>query len=586
MSSTQVTTDLSRVAEALRSHDRFLLVTHENPDGDALGSIVGLTHALEGLGKDIVMYLGGDTDPPEEYAFLELDGVRRELPSDARERVLVALDCANVQRMSAAAALIGEVPLSLDIDHHHDNTAFGEINLLVADASSTGEIVRDILRELDVDLTPAIAEALYVALVMDTGRFQYANTTPKAFRLAAELVEAGVDVHRVFQGIFESVEFAKLKLLARALERAEIFDGGRLVISYLVRTDFQELGVGEEYAEGIIDYLRAVDGTDMAAVIREPPEPPDAKRRVSMRASSDELDVSAIARQRGGGGHRQAAGFSSAESVEEIFAVHPRAFAIPCRHERLGRRGSSSWTSRPGRPRSPSSSGSATGRERGPATPGRSTRSRAGSCSCCSARLPVSRQYLVGLDKRYVTEIDLGRRRSPAIPRASRRRHAPPSPAELAERLASLRGEIVLPVPRASAVKIDGERAYRRFRRGEQVEMPSRARSSTRRRSAATKTGSQHSSCAVSSGTYVRAIADVLGGHCRTLRRTEVGPFRLSDADEERILAPADALPFLPAVTVSDDEAAAIRTGRRQLEEPVRALLEGELVAVNGTVMP
>ena len=221
----------------------------------------------------------------------------------------------------------GEVPLSIDIDHHHDNTAFGDINLLIADASSTGEIVRDVLRELDVDLTPAIAEALYVALVTDTGRFQYTNTTPKALRLAAELVEAGVDVHRVFQGIYESVEFAKLKLLARALERAEIFEGGRLVISFLLRTDFQELGVGEEYAEGIIDYLRAVEGADMAAVIREPPEPPDAKRRISMRASSDELDVSAIARQRGGGGHRQAAGFSSAESVEEIAAFIRTEFA-------------------------------------------------------------------------------------------------------------------------------------------------------------------------------------------------------------------------------------------------------------------
>lgn len=327
MSSTQATTDLLRVAEVLRDHERFLLVTHENPDGDALGSIVGLTHALEGLGKDVVMYLGGDTDPPVEYAFLALDDLQRELPEDAGERVLVALDCANVQRMSAAAALVGEVALSVDVDHHHDNTAFGDINLLVADASSTGEIVRDVLRELDVDLTPAIAEALYVALVTDTGRFQYTNTTPKALRLAAELVEAGVDVHRVFQGIYESVEFAKLKLLARALERAEISDGGRVVISYLVRTDFTELGVGEEYAEGIIDYLRAVDGTEMAAVIREPPEPPDAKRRVSMRASSDELDVSAIARQRGGGGHRQAAGFSSPESVEEIAAFIREAFA-------------------------------------------------------------------------------------------------------------------------------------------------------------------------------------------------------------------------------------------------------------------
>ncbi len=319
--------DLTAVASALRESDRFLLVTHENPDGDALGSILGLKLGLDALGKDTVMYLGGDTDPPGEYAFLPLERLLRELPEDAAARVLVALDCANAQRMGEAASLLDRVPLSLDIDHHHDNSKFGRINLVVAGASSTGEIVRDVLRELDVDLTPAIAEALYVALVTDTGRFQYANTTPKALRLAAELVEAGVDAHRVFQGIYESVEFAKLKLLARALERAEIHEGGRLVISHLLRTDFTKLGVGEEYAEGIIDYLRAVDGTDMAAVIREPPEPPDAKLRVSLRASADELDVSAIARQQGGGGHRQAAGFSSADTVEEISKFIQTQFA-------------------------------------------------------------------------------------------------------------------------------------------------------------------------------------------------------------------------------------------------------------------
>jgi bifunctional oligoribonuclease and PAP phosphatase NrnA len=318
MSSTPVKDDLAAVAAALRDNDRFLLVTHENPDGDALGSIVGLKLALDRLGKDSVMYLGGDTDPPAEYTFLPLDELRRELPDDAATRVLVALDCANAQRMGEAASLLDKTPLSLDVDHHHDNTRFGEITLLVADASSTGEIVRDILTELGVDLTPEIAESLYVALVTDTGRFQYTNTTPKALRLAAELVEAGVNVHEVFQGIYESVEFAKLKLLARALERAEIVEGGRVVISHLLRIDFTELGVGEEYAEGIIDYLRAVDGTEMTAVIREPPEPPDARRRVSLRASSDEIDVSAIARVRGGGGHRQAAGFSSAESIDEI----------------------------------------------------------------------------------------------------------------------------------------------------------------------------------------------------------------------------------------------------------------------------
>ena len=319
--------DLTDVAAALRDHDRFLLVTHENPDGDALGSILGLKLGLDALGKDTAMYVGGDTDPPGEYAFLPLERLLRELPEDAGSRVLVALDCANAHRMGEAATLLDRVPLSLDVDHHHDNSEFGKINLIVAGASSTGEIVRDILRELDVDLTPEIAEALYVALVTDTGRFQYANTTPKALRLAAELVEAGVDAHRVFQGIYESVEFAKLKLLARALERAEIHEGGRLVISHLLRSDFTELGVGEEYAEGIIDYLRAVDGTDMAAVIREPPEPPDAKLRVSLRASADELDVSAIARKQGGGGHRQAAGFSSGDTIEEIAKFIQTEFA-------------------------------------------------------------------------------------------------------------------------------------------------------------------------------------------------------------------------------------------------------------------
>ena len=328
MSSPQTTTDeVKAVAEALRAHDRFLLVTHENPDGDALGSILGTKLALDRLGKDSVMFLGGDTELPLEYGFMPLQELRRTLPGDAAERVLVALDCANEKRMGLDEGLLARVPLSLDVDHHHDNTRFARINLIVPDASSTGEVVRDVLRELDVDLTPEIAESLYIALVTDTGRFQYSNTTPKALRLAAELVEAGVDVQRVFQGIYESVDFKKLKLLARALERAQVYEGGRLVVSYLLRTDFHELGVGEEYAEGIIDYLRKVDGADMAATIREPPEPPSAPRRISLRASHDELDVSAIARKAGGGGHRQAAGFSSAKPIPEIVEFIRREFA-------------------------------------------------------------------------------------------------------------------------------------------------------------------------------------------------------------------------------------------------------------------
>src|ERR687887_2954704 len=289
MNSPQTTaSELTAVADAIRDNERFLVTTHENPDGDALGSLLAAKLALAQLGKDVVMTLYGNAPLPGEYAFMERDELRRDWPEDADTRVLLAVDCANETRI-ADPSILERAPLALDVDHHHDNTRFGDLNLIVPGASSTGEVLRDVFRELGVQLTPEIAEALYIALVTDTGRFQYTNTTPKALRLAAELVEAGVDVHRVFQGIYESVDFAKLKLLARALERARVYDGGRFVVSYLLRSDFQELGVGEEYAEGIIDYLRAVDGAEMAATIREPPEPLDAPRRGSMRASSDEL---------------------------------------------------------------------------------------------------------------------------------------------------------------------------------------------------------------------------------------------------------------------------------------------------------
>jgi phosphoesterase RecJ-like protein len=327
MSSPQTTlSELAAVADAIRNGDRFLLTTHENPDGDALGSLLATKLAFDRLEKDSVMVLHGDAPLPGEYQFMPLAELRRRWPDDVSERVLVALDCANESRI-ADPDVLGRVPFTINIDHHHDNTRFGDLDLVVADASSTGEIVRDLLRELGVELTPEIAEALYIALVTDTGRFQYANTTPKALRLAAELVEAGADVHRIFQGVYESVQFAKLKLLARALDRAQIYEGGRIVVSYLLRTDFAEVGAAEPYSEGIIDYLRAVEGADMAVLIREPPRGDGPTRRVSLRASIDELDVSAIARKSGGGGHRQAAGFSSEASIEEITEFVRREFA-------------------------------------------------------------------------------------------------------------------------------------------------------------------------------------------------------------------------------------------------------------------
>lgn len=195
--------------------------------------------------------------------------------------------------------------------------------------------------------------------------------------------------------------------------------------------------------------------------------------------------------------------------------------------------------------------------------------------------------WLVGLDKRYVTDVDLGMRTSTGDPEGEVvEENRPPGAAELERRLAGLRGEVELPVPAASAVKIAGERAYRLHRRGEVVEMPVRRSRVDALDLVSYADGIARLDLRVGSGTYIRSIADALGGYCRTLRRTEVGPFSVEDADGARILPAAEALPFLPAVEVAAAEANAIRGGRKRAQADARTLLDGELVAVGRVVMP
>jgi bifunctional oligoribonuclease and PAP phosphatase NrnA len=324
---TQTKTDLETVANAVRAHERFVVTTHENPDGDALGSLLATKLMLDALGKETSMYLAGTVPPPREYRFMPLEKLERGAVPPMEGHVLFAVDCANEGRLGRdAETLLAGARFAINVDHHHDNTRFGDVNLVRPDASSTAEILRDLLTELDVPLTSGIAEALYIAIVTDTGRFQYSNTSAKALRLAAELVDAGADVHRVFQGVYENVAFAKLKLLARALERARVLEGGRVVVSHLERADFEEAGAEEPFSEGIIDYLRAVEGAQVAALIREPPTRNGPSRRVSLRTTEENLDVSAIARKSGGGGHKQAAGFPSEASVGEITDFIRREF--------------------------------------------------------------------------------------------------------------------------------------------------------------------------------------------------------------------------------------------------------------------
>ena len=210
--------DLARISDLIRANRKFLLTTHEGPDGDALGSLLGTQHMLESIGKDSVMFLAAKEFPlPIEYRHLPLEDVFHEAPADLRDRVVIFLDCGNIDRMPVDFLRDGGKTV-VNIDHHHDNTLFGEFNFVDPDASSTAEIVYELAVELDVRVTPAMARALYIGIVTDTGKFMYDSTSARTHEVAAALVRAGVNVDDVNRRLYESVPIEKLRLLSRALD--------------------------------------------------------------------------------------------------------------------------------------------------------------------------------------------------------------------------------------------------------------------------------------------------------------------------------------------------------------------------------
>jgi phosphoesterase RecJ-like protein len=312
------TAGLEQVAAELRSRERFLLTAHEGPDGDALGSLLGMHHLLTQLGKDSVMFMAAKEFPlPIEYRFLPLEEVFHEPPADMADRAVIFLDCGNIDRMPVEFLSEGD-NFRINVDHHHDNTLFGDLNLVDTTASCTAEIVYELAILLGAEITPEIASALYVGLITDTGKFMYENTNARTHRIAAELIDAGVQVDETYRRLYEHVPIEKLRLVSRALEGIERYCDDRLVIAYVTAADYEASGAGEEMTEGIIDHLRSVEGTMVAALIRDQGDRGRAARKVSLRSSGGEIDVSAIAREQGGGGHKRAAGFSTDLELDEL----------------------------------------------------------------------------------------------------------------------------------------------------------------------------------------------------------------------------------------------------------------------------
>ena len=312
-------TEIEQVAAELRSRERFLLTAHEGPDGDALGSLLAMHNLLTQLGKDSVMFMAAKEFPlPIEYRFLPLEEVFHEPPADMADRTIVFLDCGNIDRMPLDFLAEGN-PI-INIDHHHDNTRFGNFNLVDTDASCTAEIVYELAILLGARVTEEMASALYVGLVTDTGKFMYENTDASTHRIAAALIDAGVDVADTYQRLYEHVPMEKVRLVARALEAIQRGCDERLAVTYISTADYEATGAGEEMTEGIIDHLRSIEGVKVAAVIRDLGDRGRAARKVSLRSSDGDVDVSAIARHSGGGGHKRAAGFSTDLELEDLVA--------------------------------------------------------------------------------------------------------------------------------------------------------------------------------------------------------------------------------------------------------------------------
>jgi phosphoesterase RecJ-like protein len=277
---------------------------------------------LKQLGKDSCMFLAAEEFPlPWEYRKMPLDEVSNEPPADLDERTVMFLDCGNIDRMPVDFLHRDGVHI-VNIDHHHDNTRFGTVNLVDPQASCTAEIVWELAKELGAEITPAIGDALYVGLVTDTGKFMYTNASARSHLMAAELIEAGIDAHAIYRRLYEELPFARLLLLSRALNAVERFDGGVVTATFLTRADFEETGSVETDSEGIVDHLRAVDGTKVAVLVRELlSDDRTGIRKLSLRATDGTVDVSRIARGLGGGGHRQAAGASTDLPLDELLAT-------------------------------------------------------------------------------------------------------------------------------------------------------------------------------------------------------------------------------------------------------------------------
>lgn len=295
---------LDEAVQAVWSATQIVLACHVNPDGDAIGSMLGLGLGLEALGKEVT-YLSFD-GVPETLVFLPGVG-KVQTESKRRDFELgVGLDAGDLTRLGSNAETILSAPLVMDIDHHVTGGQFGQVRLLDATSASTAELVYDLLLALGVEITPNIAQCLLCGVLTDTGSFRFSNTKPRTMAVGGALIAAGASPTLIFENVYENASFGAQKLLGRAMDRMARSADGKLVWSWVVQSDFTEFDATDKDTDGIATALRAVRGSEVAVFLREMPS---GKMRVSLRAK-DPWDVASVAARFGGGGHKLASGCS------------------------------------------------------------------------------------------------------------------------------------------------------------------------------------------------------------------------------------------------------------------------------------
>jgi phosphoesterase RecJ-like protein len=313
----EVDSSLHRAAQAIAGAGSVALACHVNPDGDALGSMLGLLHVLRAAGADVVAsYSKPFTVAPHYRELPGLDLLTHPADFPAEPDVMVTFDCGSFGRLGDLESAAKAARELIVLDHHVSNTRYGTINVIDPSAAASGVLVRRLVQELGLPLTTDAAVALYAALVCDTGRFQYETTTPSVFELACELVSFDVPVSRLSRQLFEEHRFAYLKLLGEALNNAELDVERRFVWTAVTQEMLQRHGVTLEEVEGLIDIVRRTTEAEVTCVLKEEP---DGSVRVSLRSLGD-VDVRLIAADHGGGGHRFAAGFESSLDIPSVVA--------------------------------------------------------------------------------------------------------------------------------------------------------------------------------------------------------------------------------------------------------------------------